>query len=571
VADDEDEINQPGLGSLRTVLETAKRRVPSGRTVVRDGTAGLTTAVGSVPDGMANALLAGVNPVFGLYANIAAPIAGGLLASSALMVINSTSAGAIVAGQSMGASTSDRGETLFLLVVVAGLFQLVFGLLKLGRLTRYISYSVMTGFVSGLAVVLALSQLPTVTGMEVPEGSTLADAVHVLTHLADVQLLTVLVAAVAAVITPLASRVGLGRVAALLAIVVPSVGVAVLGVDVAVIGDTGQIASGLPTPSFPSLSNLSVELLTGALALSVVVLVQGTGVSQSISSSQGEHASISRDFVAQGAANVVSGLTRGLPVGGSFKGTAISASAGARGRWAAIFSGIWMLLIVVAFSGLVSDVAMPALGGLLVYLSTKTIKPAEVRSVWRAGGHARLAGAVTFVATIALPIQFAILVGVVLAAFLYISGSSTDLAIVELVERDDGTVEERENPDLLRSGDVTVLDIYGHLFYAGANRLGRLLPSPAGVDRPAVVIRLRGRTAIGATVADVLADYAEQVTASAGQLYLTGLGEEPLQRLLRERSFRHTAGVHLYVATTTLGESTRQAVADARRWLAGDP
>lgn len=352
---------------------------------------------------------------------------------------------------------------------------------------------------------------------------------------------------------------------------VPSVLVAVLGIDgVAIVGDTGQIASGLPSLFLPSLSALSLDVVIGALALSVVVLVQGTGVSQSVSSAQGERGSISRDFVAQGAANIAAGVARGLPVGGSFKGTALNASAGGRRRWATIFSGVWMLVIVLLFSGLVSDVAMPALGGLLIYISSRTIKPDEIRSVWRAGGSARLAAAVTFVATVALPIQFAILIGVVLAAFLYISESSTDLSVVELVERHDGTIEERERPDEMRSEDVTVLDIYGHLFYAGADRLGRLLPSTEDVRRPAVVIRLRGRSTIGATVAETLSHFADRVISCGGQLYLTGLSQDALDRLLRDGAFHHSAGVHLYGATEILGESTRQAVEDARAWLAGE-
>jgi SulP family sulfate permease len=567
--DDVPAVDQPGLAALRSALETAKRRAPSRRTVVNDGAAGLTVAVGSVPDGMANAVLAGVNPVYGLYANIAAPVAGGLLSSSQLMVINSTSAGAIVAGQAVaGVSSADRADALFLLVIVAGVVQLLCGLFGLGRLTRYISFSVMTGFVTGIAVVLGLSQLPTVTGIDADGSNTLSKAFDVLTHPGDIDVASVAIAAVAALLMWSLTATRLNKVAALFAIAVPTAVVAVFGLDsVALVESLGDIPSGLPTPVVPGLSNLSLDVLTGAVSVAVVILVQGSGVSQSISGTEGGPGAISRDFIAQGAANISAGLFRGVPAGGSFKGTTLNASAGGKKRWAAVISGVWTLLIVVAFPGLVSAVALPALGGLLIYVSLQSISRDDITNVWRAGGHARFAAAITFASTVVLPIQIAVLIGVAMAGALYIQESATDLSVVELVEQPDGRVKERKGPRRLPNGEVTVLDVYGHLFYAGAAHLEQLLPTPAGADHPVVVIRLRGQPSLGATVVDVLTRYADEVRSADGRLYLTGLGTQARQHLLRHGRFRDAADVHTFEATPILGESTRRAISDAKSWL----
>ena len=108
------------------------------------------------------------------------------------------------------------------------------------------------------------------------------------------------------------------------------------------------------------------------------------------------------DFVAQGAANVASGFFRGLPVGGSLSTTALSVLAGARSRAAAILAGVWMGIIVVAFSGLIAHVAMPALAALLILASVSTIKVGDVRSIWSTGWASRIAVAVTFVSTLLL-------------------------------------------------------------------------------------------------------------------------------------------------------------------------
>jgi sulfate permease, SulP family len=112
------------------------------------------------------------------------------------------------------------------------------------------------------------------------------------------------------------------------------------------------------------MSSLNLDVITGALAVAVVILVQGAGVSQSVLNPDGSRRSTSCDFIAQGAANVASGLFRGLPVGGSLSATALNVIYGAQSRWGAVLAGLWMALIVMAFPGLVSYIAMlpPAAG-----------------------------------------------------------------------------------------------------------------------------------------------------------------------------------------------------------------
>ena len=151
-----------------------------------------------------------------------------------------------------------------------------------------------------------------------------------------------------------------------------------------------------------------------------MILVQGAGVAQSVPNPDGRPSSASRDFTAQGVANVASGLFRGLPVGGSVGQTALNATAGAQTRWAAIFSGVWMLLILVLFAGLVAQVSMPALAALLILAGVNAIRVDEALSIWRTGWAPRLGVLVTFLATLFLPIQVAIGLGALLSAVLYI-------------------------------------------------------------------------------------------------------------------------------------------------------
>jgi len=130
------------------------RRVAPARATVRtDLVAGLSGAISGVPDGMAASVLAGVNPVYGLYASLFGPIGGGLTASTRLMVITTTSAAAVAAGSALaGVPAADRPRALFLLTLLAGALMVLAGLAKLGRYIRFVPHSVMIGFLSGVAV-----------------------------------------------------------------------------------------------------------------------------------------------------------------------------------------------------------------------------------------------------------------------------------------------------------------------------------------------------------------------------------------------------------------------------------
>ena len=565
----EPEVDQPGLSRLREAVANRVPPLPGRSTLGADALAGLNSAVASVPDGLASGLLAGVNPIFGLYACMAGPIAGGIFSSTQLLVVATTSASALAAGQALASLPGEaRADALFLMVLLIGALQILFGVLRLGRLARFVSYSVMIGFLTGIAALTILSQLPTVTGYESTGSNRVAATFDLLLNVRQMHLPTLAVSTLTLVLALFLPRTRLGNFGTLAAILIPSVVVALGQLDsIQVVRDVGAIPRGLPAPFVPSLTNISGDVLTGALAVAVIVLVQGAGVSQSVPNPDGSRSSASRDFIAQGAANVASGLFRGLPVGGSLSTTALSVLAGARTRWAAIFAGVWMAAVVVALPDVVAYVAMPALGVLLIVASAGAIKPEEALFIWNTGWPSRLAIVSTFVATLFLPIQAAVGIGVVLSAMLYLYQSSTDVSVVEVVERPDGHLEERTPPKHLPSNTVTVLDVYGHLFYAGVQTLSRLLPRPEEAERPVVVLRMRGRTTVGATLIDELSTYAEKLEAVNGRLYLTGIGEHVYEQMARTGRLHETDPVRVYAATPIVGESTRKAIADARTWL----
>ncbi len=534
-----------------------------------DALAGLTGAISSVPDGMATAVLAGVNPVYGLYASATGPLVGGLGQRTQLMLVAPTSAAALAAASTLhDTAPKDRADALFLMTIVAGIVMVVAGVLRLGRYVRFVTQSVMIGFLTGIACNIVFGQLGDLTGTTPHGRVALNKAIDVVTHPGRIRFASLATGAAALAIMALLARTRLSSIAALLALVIPTVVVSALGAGgVARVSDQGPLPRGIPLPHVPALGLLSVNLIVGAAAVTLIVLVQGAGVSEAAPNPDGSVPDANGDFVAQGIANLAAGVFRGMPVGGSVGQTSLNVAAGARSRWSAIFGGAWMFAILAAFSGLVGKVAMPTLAAVLIFAAVGAIRLAEGTTIWRTGATSRVALVTTFTATLLLPVAAAVGIGVAIALLLQLNREALDLKVVELVPRHDGTIEERDAPHALRDHDVVVLDVYGSLFYAGARTLQARLPDPADAVEPVVVLRLRGRTTLGATFFLIVADYAHRIGAVGGRLYLSGIDPKLVAQLRRTRRVTVTGPVEVMPATPVVGESTRAAYEAGKAWL----
>lgn len=549
--------------------KTSGSKSPTSETALKDTTAGLIVAVSSVPDGMASSMMANASPIYGLYASIFGPIVGGMFASSERMMITTTSAAALAASQVLAGLPADAvAPSLFLLVFLSGLMLLAAGLLHLGVITRFVSHSVMTGFLIGVAMLIILGQIGTLVGYEPEANNKVAVVIKILANLSQIDLPSLIIGLLTIALAVLLPRTALRSLGQLVALAVPTLLVAILQMDsVALVNSVSEIPGGLPLPVLPSLSHLTPELLTGALAIAVITLVQSTGVSQSTPNLNGKPADQNRDFSAQGLANIVTGLFQGIPVGGSVGQTALSVSAGARTRWAAISSGIWMLIIVLIFPGVVAVVPMPALAALLILAGIQAINLQQAIWIWRTGMIPRIMIATTFGLTLFLPIQVAVTLAAMLSAVLYLSRLSVDITIVELVELSGGQVEERKPPSQLPDRKVTVLGVYGSLFYAGVRTLEQKLPSPRGSNSPVVLLRLRGTSHIGATFVQVVTSYADALQAVGGQLYLSGLSQHVYDQLQSTGKLQPGDSIHLYSVSQIVGASTRDAYEEAMLWI----
>ena len=211
-------------------------------------------------------------------------------------------------------------------------------------------------------------------------------------------------------------------------------------------------------------------------------------------------------------------------------------------------------------------VAMPTLAAVLIYAAAKSLRPRELVSILRTGPTSQIAVVTTFCATLFLPVAAAVGIGVSLSLLLQLNQEASDLKVVQLTPVGDGRWTEHPAPARLPSHRATVLDVYGSLLYAGSRTLQAKLPDPAGAEAPTVVLRMRGRTAVGATFVKVVDDYATALDAVGGRLYLSGVDHAVAELLRRTDRVDASEPVGVFEATEVVGESTTQALREAETW-----
>jgi len=545
------------------------------KTLRHDLVAGLTLGVESVPDGLAQGLLSGLNPLAGLYGHLFGMVGAALFTSSALMTVQVTGAMALIVSDAGLETLADPDRALYTLTMMSGIILIVAGLLGAGRLVRFVPTAVMTGFVTAVGVNIVLGQLSNFTGYAAQGGNRIAKTVDLGLHIVQWSIPALIVGAITVLIIVLLRNTRVGALGLVVAVVVGSLAAAMLDLWVArpviLLRDLVEVPGSLPAPVLPSLDDV-VFLLLPAVSLAFVAMVQGAGVSSAIPSNAGKPADTSRDFIGQGAGNILSGLFRGMPVGGSSSGSTLVATAGARTRLVYFVAGAVMSLVILLASDLVAYIAMPALAGLLIVVGVTAVKPSRVYSVIRSGPLQTVVMAVTFVLTLLIPLQFAVLAGVGLGIILFVAQQSNRVRVRRVVFADDGRMREIDPPHRIPPHEIVVLQPYGSLFFASAPTFERQLPEvTAESTHSVVIVRLRGVDEVGLSFVEVLRRYARDLRAVDSGLKLV-VSEARVIRQLEAGGLRAEMGeANLYRGSEWVGAALRRAYDDARDELRAEP
>jgi SulP family sulfate permease len=549
-----------------------------------DVMAGVIVAVLVIPQSLAYALLAGLPPQAGLYASILPVLVYAWLGSSAVQAVGPVAITAIMTFSVLSPLAAPGSphyiELAAGLALCSGLMTLAFGVMRLGFLSQLLSRPVVSGFISGSAVLIIISQLKLLLGVQASGVNSWQALQSLFVHLEQTNPAT-LALSVIAMVWLLLSRYGLVkfakcygldtrkaevwvRVMPLVVLACASLVVVVLDLDgkqhVAVVGVV-QEGLGSVKLFFPELEALRV-LMTPALIMAFIGTVQNITMGQALAAKRRERLDPNRELVGLGAANVVSAFYSGMPVGGGLSRSAINLSAGAKTPMASMASALSMLLIVLAGTHWFARLPLAVLAASIVVAAISMIDVKALRQAWgydRADAFALMG---TAAGVLLLGLELGIAAGIVLSLVtLLVRASTPHIAVIGRIA---GTEHFRniERHDVETIPGALFLRIDESLFFGNLNaieaRLGAELIKDTRIQDLVLIMSAVNR--VDTTAMEVLTDLNRDLGARGIRLHLAEVKGPVQDRLVHAPLWKELTGqVHLSV------NSAFEALAAERR------
>ena len=551
---------------------TAKA-TPKGFGLAPNIISGLATGLFSIPEGMAYAQLANVNPIYGMYSGIVATIVSSLSTGTILMMSTLTSAIALTTGsvlQNAGIQSSQMPQALFTVTFLVGAIMFLLGVARLGSIVNFVSNAVMTGFVAGASLLIILGQEHHLTGYSPVGANELQKTFNWLQNISQWNPTTLVVSIAVIILMVILKRIrALEKFAAIIVLFVGSLVVNIFSIQTELVGSIATIPNGLPQFMLPNFSMIP-QLALGSISVALVALAQGAGISTAVPNPDGSKASQSRDFLGEGLGNLAGSFFQSMGTGGSLSRTGISVGAGANSRLGGVFAGLWLGLIVLLFGSYAEQVPLAVIGGMLVVIGVELImaRVPSARLVMRTADWGPIAALLlTFISALIIPLQYTIFLGALLSVLLYVGASARKFRLKEAVRREDGGWEIQVAPKALESNQVTVLVVEGLDFFAEVPALEAQLPPVRGTSDAVVVLVLREMHRITSTGLNWLERYSKDLKTSRSLLMLADVNPKVLDTLKKSGVLDVIGAENVFPATARVLASENTAWEAAQKWL----
>ncbi len=400
-------------------------------TLKADLIAGLTGAVIVLPQGVAFATIAGLPPEYGLYTAMVTPIIAALFGSSLHLVSGPTTAISIVIFSAIShhaePGTAEFVSLTLTLTFLAGVYQLVFGLARLGAMVNFVSHTVVIGFTAGAAILIASTQLKHITGIFVPKGESF---IHTLVDLyqgsSDTNFYLVTIALVTLITAVLVKKFLPKLPNLLLGMIVGSVLALYFKEFTSDIRLVGEIPAHLPPLSMPNFSFATIQMLAPeAFAVALLGLIEAVSISRAIATKSSQRIHSNQEFIGQGMSNMFGSFMSSYAGSGSFTRSGLNYASGAKTPLSAIFAAIILMAVVLLIAPLMAYLPIAAMAGVILVVAYNLIDFHHIRTTLSFSIEESAVLIATFLATLFLELEFAIYLGVLLSLVLFLGKTST--------------------------------------------------------------------------------------------------------------------------------------------------
>lgn len=512
--------------------------------------AGLTTAIVSIPQAIVFAQIAGLPLQMGLYASIISGAVAAFWGNSKQLYTGPTNVvSLLVLSVLLTAVKPDTPEYIVaagVLAIMAGIFQLAIGLSRLGALVNFVSHSVLVGFTAGAGVLIIVQQLRHLFGLELTGRNLLQIIVELVTRLPQTHWPTLALGLGTLLLMAFIRRFKSKLPDAFISMVIISTLVFIFGLDKSGVKVVGQLPVSLPPLAELSLLNfdLIARLATGALAIGAIGLVQTGVVVRSIAVQTGQRLQINQEFVGQGLGNIAVGLFSGYPCCGSISGSILNFKVGAQTQFSAIFSSVFMLIGMFVLAPLAVYLPLTALAGVLIMAGYNMIDKTEIKRMGRTAPADALIMLITFVGTLFLRLDFAVLAGIMLSFVRYILKTSLPQVYPAAPDRRfEHFVRQRHGqPSCPQLG---ILHISGDLYFGAVGHIEDAIVDylTRHPSQHFLMLRMLGVNHCDLQGVQMLQDITRRCRAQGGDLFLMRVAE-PVLNFMRSTGFYAELGQH---------------------------
>ncbi|MGA7205216.1 MAG: SulP family inorganic anion transporter [Specibacter sp.] len=510
--------------------------------------AGITVGIVALPLALAFGVSSGAGAASGLVTAIVAGIIAAVFGGSNIQVSGPTGAMVVV----LGPIVATHGPGAVALVsLMAGIVVATAGVLKIGRVVSFIPWPVIEGFTLGIAVIIFLQQVPAAIGSKSgPSSNAFVAAVQSLGHVnASTVTWTLAAVAVVALVMVLLPRIHPQLPGSIIAIIVVSVAANLANLPLARIG---ALPHSLPIPSLPALdATTTISLLGPALTVAALAAIESL-LSARVAAAMSDTGpyDADRELFGQGLASIASGFFGGMPATGAIARTAVNVRSGARTRKAAIVHALVLVAVVYLAAGVVGQIPLAALSGVLMVTATRMISLATVRSVVRSTRADATVFIVTAVITVSFDLIIAVGIGIAVAAFFTLRNLANS-----------GGVHREELPSPARSEDyqIAIFRLDGALFFGAADKMLERVTRIRDVT--VVILRMSQLQVLDATGARTVTDMVTGLERRGITVLIKGIQPEHLELATRVgvlNSLRHQN--HLFATLEDAVEHARSHV-----------
>ncbi len=526
-------------------------------TLRADLIAGFTGAVIVLPQGVAFAVIAGLPPEYGLYTAMVTPIIAALFGSSLHLISGPTTAISIVVFAAIShhaePGTAEFVSLALTMTLLAGLYQFVLGIARMGHLVNFVSHTVVVGFTAGAAILIATSQIKNVLGIKVPRGESFLNTWINVWHSLDATNFYILMVAVATLATAVLIKRFYPSAPHLLIALITGAAIA-FGLDGHSHGVTfvGEIPARLPPLSIPDMSLSTIKVLAPeAFAVALLGLIEAVSISRSIATKSHQRIDGNQEFIGQGLSNIAGSFLSSYAGSGSFTRSGINYASGAKTPLSGIFAAVILMLIVLLIAPWSRFIPVGAMAGVIMLVAWGLIDKPQIKHVLESSKTETTILLTTFFATLFLELEFAIYLGVLLSLVIFLARTSTPDIVVLGPDIDPryhkhALVDVSTKP-VVQCPQLKIIRVDMSIYFGSLDHVQSKIHKITKRDKVYdILIIAEGINLIDLAGTEMLLHEAERLDAMGGGLYFAGIKPAVYESISKTHLINGIGNAHFF-------------------------